>query len=365
MKMAEAIAPRVRAFQLVIASDLVSWRRPRVDLWEWYGIARPFPVTRLPLWWRRDPVFAGPAVPARWPRAAALYARLARPALVWTRSHVIAARCLAAGLAVLFESHAGAEQPRLVEAVRAFARDPRLRGLVTISPALRDHYAALGVPSDRIAVHGAGIDLARFAGPRPERREARRALGLDTERPLVLYAGSLSEAKGVPALLAAARLVPEASFLLVGGSEAELPGWRARAADTANVQFRPFVRNAALPLHLAAADACVLPSSLADPQASYTSPLKLLEYMAAGAPIAASAIASVQALLEDRKSALLAPPDDPPALARVIRELVADPALGRALGARAARDVEAHSWDRRAEAILERFAPELRVATSR
>jgi hypothetical protein len=50
MKMAEAIAPRVRAFRLVIASDLASWLRPRIDLWEWYGIARPFPVTRLPLW---------------------------------------------------------------------------------------------------------------------------------------------------------------------------------------------------------------------------------------------------------------------------------------------------------------------------
>jgi glycosyltransferase involved in cell wall biosynthesis len=309
-------------------------------------------------------VFTKPAVPPRWPRAAALYARLAQPALVWTRSHVIAARCLAAGLAVLFESHAGAEQPRLVEAVRGFARHPRLRGLVTISPALRDHYAGLGVPRERIAVQGAGIDPARFAGPRRERREARRALGLDPERPLVLYAGSLSDAKGVPTLLGAAGLVPEACFLLVGGGEAELPGWRARAAGSANVLFRSFVPNAALPLHLAAADACVLPSSLADPQASYTSPLKLLEYMAAAAPIAASAIPSVQALLKDRESALLVPPDDAAALGRAIRELVGDPALGRALGARAAREVGAHSWDHRAEAILERFAPELRVPAS-
>jgi glycosyltransferase involved in cell wall biosynthesis len=361
MKMAEAIAPQVRAFRLVIATDLASLVRPRVDLWAWYGIARPFPLRRLPLWLRRrDPFFdGGPAMPRRFPGAAVAYARLARPALVWTRAHVIAAGCLEAGLEVLFESHAGAEQPRLVETVRGFAKHPLLRGLVTISDALREHYASLGVPEERTFVRPAGVDLGRFAGPRPPRSEAKRTLGLDPARPLVLYTGSLGEAKGTPALLAAARDLPEAAFLLVGGREADAAAWRARATGLANVELRPFVPNAALPSYLAAADACALPTSARDPQAAFTSPLKLLEYMAAGAPIVASALPSVRALLEDRASALLVPPDDASALARALRELCADPDLAARLGSEAARAARRHTWERRAQEILAHFAPEL------
>lgn len=359
MKMAEAIASQVRAFRLLIASDLASLVRPRVDLWSWYGIARPFPVRRLPLWWRRrSPFFDdGPAVPRRFPRAAVAYARVARPSLVWTRSHVVAEGCLDAGLDVLFESHAGPEQPRLSESLRRFCERPTLRGVVTISEALRDHFVELGVDKECIGVWPAGVDLARFAARR-DRGEARRALGIATERPLVLYAGSLSEPKGVPTLLEAARLAPELDFLLVGGGDADVAAWRARAAGLANVALRPFVPNAELPVYYAAADACAVPGSRRDPQFAFTSPLKLREAMASGTPLVASALPATRDVLEHGESALVVPPDDPEALADALRTLVADPDLAARVAAGAARVAQDFGWERRARAILQRFAPE-------
>lgn len=363
MKMAEAIAAQVFAFRLLIASDLVSLLWPRVDVWSWYGIARPFPVRRLPLWWRRESPFfdTGPAMPPRFPRAAVTYARLTRPALVWTRSHVIGERCLGAGLDVIFESHAGLEQPRLVESLRRFAGHPRLRGVVTISDDLRDRFVEIGAPKERIGVWPAGIDRARFAawpaGP-DAAGEARRAIGVDPARPLVLYAGSLSEVKGIPTLVGAARLAPELDFLLVGGRASEVAAWRERAAGLPNVTLRPFVANAELPRYFAAADACVVPSSRSDPQFAFTSPLKLREAMASGTPVVASALPAARGVLEDGENALVVPPDDAAALASALRALLADPALGARLAARAARSAEGFGWDRRARAILERFAPE-------
>jgi hypothetical protein len=54
MKMAEALARQVQSFALLIGTDAMGWLRRRPELFEWYGIADPFRVRRLPVWWR-DP----------------------------------------------------------------------------------------------------------------------------------------------------------------------------------------------------------------------------------------------------------------------------------------------------------------------
>lgn len=61
------------------------------------------------------------------------------------------------------------------------------------------------------------------------------------------------------------------------------------------------------------------------------SPLAVMEYMAAGAPIVATAVGGVPELIEDGVHGLLVPPSDPSALAAAIGRLLADRALASRL----------------------------------
>ena len=55
----------------------------------------------------------------------------------------------------------------------------------------------------------------------------------------------------------------------------------------------------------------VLPNTATEVSASYTSPLKLFEYLAAGRPIVASRLPALAEVLEDGINALLVAPEDP------------------------------------------------------
>jgi glycosyltransferase involved in cell wall biosynthesis len=66
------------------------------------------------------------------------------------------------------------------------------------------------------------------------------------------------------------------------------------------------------------------------------SPVALIEAMAAGRPVVATAVGGVPEVVQDGVSGLLVPPRDPAALAAAIAGLLAEPARAAALG-RAAR----------------------------
>ncbi|MGH7261068.1 MAG: glycosyltransferase, partial [Nitrospiraceae bacterium] len=61
----------------------------------------------------------------------------------------------------------------------------------------------------------------------------------------------------------------------------------------------------------------------------------LVEAMAAGRPVVASRVGGIPTVVQDRKTGLLVPPDDPAALARAIEELLRKPDWAKELGAAA------------------------------
>ena len=183
--------------------------------------------------------------------------------------------------------------------------------------------------------------------------------------PRVFYVGQLYPWKGAGLVVDVAGLVPEARFVVVGGTPAGPDGdpdvaaliRRIREAGTGEcVELRGYVSYGRVPAQLREASVALLPLP-DEPVARYfTSPLKLFDYMAAGVPIVASDLPSIREVLRHGENALLATPGDPRAFAAAVRYLLRDPAYARRLGARGREDVRAYSWDARAARLLEFLA---------
>jgi glycosyltransferase involved in cell wall biosynthesis len=148
--------------------------------------------------------------------------------------------------------------------------------------------------------------------------------------PLVGVVARLQPEKGVAAFLkAAARVcasVPEARFLVVGDGplREELVALSERLGVRRSVHFLGHRTDArALVGHV---DVLVVPS------VTEGAPLIVLEAMAAGVPVVASAVGGIPDQVRHEREALLVPPDDPAALAGALVELLRDPARARALG---------------------------------
>ncbi|HRV83157.1 MAG TPA: glycosyltransferase, partial [Planctomycetota bacterium] len=153
--------------------------------------------------------------------------------------------------------------------------------------------------------------------------------------------------------LGAAERMPEVSFLVAGGMNADVARLAKRAEGLANVRLDGFQPPDRIPLYLAAGDLGVVPNrSQPAISARYTSPLKVFEAMAARLPLVVSDLPSLRDILGSQ-DALFVAPDDPVALAQGIASLLSDPTLrenlGRSLGARAVE----HTFEARAQRILE------------
>jgi glycosyltransferase involved in cell wall biosynthesis len=152
--------------------------------------------------------------------------------------------------------------------------------------------------------------------------------GEPADPPEVLYAGRLSEEKGVEELAAAA----EGLNLVVAGDgplRALLP------------QARGMLPREQLYALMERASVVVCPSRRDG------LPVVCAEAMAHGRPVVASAVGGLPDMVRDGETGLLVPPRDPAALRAAIDSLLADAELRRRLG-RAAREriAELCAWDR-------------------
>jgi glycosyltransferase involved in cell wall biosynthesis len=244
------------------------------------------------------------------------------------------------------------------------AAEARLLGeadaVVAVSEALREHALRVGAAPERVTVRPNGVDRERF---RPGGRDPRlrAALGLDGE-PLVGFVGGLRGWHGVDALpelleRLAAR-VPDVRLLVVGDGPLAGPleddlarrGLRERAVLTGAVAHER------VPALLRELDVALAPYPRLDHD-FYFSPLKLLEYMACGVPVVASAVGSIPELLDDGRTGLLVAPGEPDELAAACARLLEDGALRARIGAAGAALVgERHGWDAVARETAEQLA---------
>ncbi len=191
-----------------------------------------------------------------------------------------------------------------------------------------------GAAGRRVTTLRHGIEVAGAAALRAERAAVRAELGLSPDELVVVTAANFRPQKDYPGLLRAARLLAdrEVPVRIVaigqGPQEGDIRALSAELGLEGRVILTGF-RDDAVRV-MAACDVFTLASQWEG------LPVALMEALAVGLPVVATAVGGVAEQMRDEVDALLVPPNDPEALAAAIERVVADPVLRARLAAAAA-----------------------------
>jgi len=192
------------------------------------------------------------------------------------------------------------------------------------------------IPADDVVLIPNGVP----ALPGGDGGRVREELGIPPDARLIGSVGHLRPEKAYEVLVEAMPLLsdPDAHLLIAGeGAERSMLEDLALRLGVSERVHLPGARSD-VPDVLAALDVAVCCSDFEG------GPLAVMEYMAAGLPIVATAVGGLPELIRDGETGILVPPRDPPALARALDAVAADPAEAAALGA-AARELRAREYD--------------------
>jgi glycosyltransferase involved in cell wall biosynthesis len=192
------------------------------------------------------------------------------------------------------------------------------RRVVAVSDALRERYLeGGGIDPQKVVTVYNGIEVERFQHD-VNREALRQEFNLPANARVVVTVSVLRPGKGIDVLLRAAVLVPDAYFLIVGDGPLRAK-WEAlaRAVGVAErVRWAGYRRD--VDVILPCCDLFVLPS-LED-----AFPTVLLEAMASGLPVIASAVGGIPEIVTPDVTGLLVAPGDPQSLAASIADLLND-----------------------------------------
>jgi len=213
---------------------------------------------------------------------------------------------------------------------RTLAR--RTQRILTVSDHVRDELLRLGIGRpEQVAVVPLGLDLEPFTRAGEHRGALRSELGVADDAPLVGIVARLVPIKAHEIFLAAAariaERVPGCRYVVVGDGErrTELEALAARSGLGDRVHFLGWRADLAR-IH-ADLDVMLLTSR------NEGSPVALIEAMAAGLPVVATAVGGVPDLVEEGVHGHLVAMDDAASLADATLALLADPARRRTLAA--------------------------------
>jgi glycosyltransferase involved in cell wall biosynthesis len=205
--------------------------------------------------------------------------------------------------------------------------------VVAVSAEVKQRLLKAGVPANKIHIIRNGIDLRPFNNVAPSLRSE-----ANPDQLIVGIAGRLAIEKGVDIFLrAAARVLtesPSTKFLIIGdGPDREKLGSLVDQLNLRNsVTF--FGRREDMPAAYASLDIMISSSR------QEGLPMAILEGMASGRPLIATAVGEVPAVVINNQCGVLLPPEDPILLANAILSLLQNPAERQRLGAAARKRIE-------------------------
>lgn len=243
-------------------------------------------------------------------------------------------------------SHYSSIQYKVGAALERFCTQ-RVQRFVTVSEGLRLILAdSFNIPKENIGIASNAIDLSRFdldSEQISQILQNYRHLGIFPNGKYVIFVGIMRQWAGVQYLVEAFKQVvdkyPDYKLLLIGGG-GDKEYFQQLAQNFGirkNVIFTDSLPYADIPALISVAQvACApFPSSKVTDQKQLMSPLKVLEYMAAGKAVVASRVGGMENYITDHETGLLFSPGNVDELAAKIIELIESPKLVQKLGVQA------------------------------
>ncbi|HSJ83255.1 MAG TPA: glycosyltransferase [Acidimicrobiia bacterium] len=203
----------------------------------------------------------------------------------------------------------------------------RNRAAMAVSGAVAGSVSSWPGPAVTVIPNGVAVGVEPAAA-----EEARAELGVAAGTPLIAHVGNIRPGKGHDVLIeATTRLIasrPDVNVVSIGGEK--YPGDLDRVTSKAKEaglgeSLRFLGRRPDALRFVAAADLFVNPSSVEG------LPVAILEAMALGRPVVATAAGGVPGIVKDGETGILVEPEDPEALAEGMLRMLADPELARRL----------------------------------
>jgi D-inositol-3-phosphate glycosyltransferase len=223
----------------------------------------------------------------------------------------------------------------------------------------RLHY---GNPRGRLEIIAPGVEHAFFAPG--DQAGARRAIGFDVDRPLLLFVGRIQPLKGPDVAIRALYELgdPTAELVIVGGASGVDGDSETQRAHLLvdelglhdRVRFVEPQPHHILSTYYRAADVVLAPSR------SESFGLVALEAAACGVPVVASAVGGLLSLVDDGRTGRLIDGRDPSPYARAVAEILGDDDLRASMGAAAVERARRYTWSF-AAARLRRLYADLTV----
>lgn len=202
-------------------------------------------------------------------------------------------------------------------------------GIITICPELQRTVDGMRMPVPSVMIENTLFDRVDFPAGVIETGADAVDWSLYTNRKVILYSGTFEAYQGLPMLIDASPRVlaarPDALFVLVGGTPAQVADMRRRAAElkvAGSVLFTGNLSPNATKTFMRRADVLVSPR-----MKGTNTPLKIYEYLASGKPIVATRHPTHTQILTDHEAVLAE--CDASSFAEGILEALNDPERAR------------------------------------
>ena len=238
--------------------------------------------------------------------------------------------------------------------LRDIEHESLIRSLVirAVSTRAAEMAVECGADRDRVVAIANGVDVAAIPPPVPNDNSA--------GSPTIGWVGSFGPWHGAPVVVEAMARLPGVRAVLVGdgAQRDDCLALATRLGVDRRIEWTGALRHDEAVARMSACDLLVSPPDVPpDGQSFFGSPTKIFEFMAIGRPIVASGLEQIAEVLVDGHTAKLVRPGDVEDFAAGVRDVLSSPDRGRGLGLAARAEVaEYHTWDRRAQDLLERLS---------
>ncbi|ARV61659.1 glycosyl transferase family 1 [Nostocales cyanobacterium HT-58-2] len=241
---------------------------------------------------------------------------------------------------------------------------PLFQVAVTVADTVRESMIQNGMPPEKLIKLHNGYNSSFMKRQPLKVKEWRKKLLKDEHSYLVVYSGALRKFKGIDLLVDVAAIMPKIQIVCAGGTEEEVAYYQqlAKEKQVNNIIFLGYILHQDLPSLLQAADILAHPHC-SGKAATFTSPMKLFDYLTSGNPIVATEIPSLMEFKDTQAITAWCEPDNPRKFAEAIEQVLKTYPRKVEGYQNLINFVKQFSWENRAAKILsyvdESFRPPL------